>query len=273
MCKECADRCINTDDKYVGLCDDCVLATGIDCGYHPSKKAVARCDTCGNFICGDCFDTAWDGEYGKSGHCCHVCAGGMVEHYVGVDMGYAQHIVKAGMIWIGVLSVIGLIVGLVIQIAGGGSAENIFAGAWLGIGIGCSLRALFRIPRYVFVDSLKAYFKRSNPAENYYVMARLKAWFIYGLLGGLFGGLLVCLIGAFTGPIVPLIYILVRRGQLKKVGLMIERNTKLYTTLRDAHTKPSDSALQAEIRQGASTFDADMKATERILKPVLWFWA
>jgi hypothetical protein len=296
MCKACSDRCINTDEKYVGLCNECVLVTGINCNNHPSQKAVARCDRCGKFLCSDCFDAAWDGvcdvpenetKHGLAlriaaglvggvgddigsfndhdpGRYCHACVSDAVGDVVAGRLGYTKHVMKSGLIWVGVLSALGLIIGLATQISDDKSAGDIFAGAWLGIGIGCSVRALLLIPRLVF-GKLKECIVSRGFTDG------IKVWFAEGLLGGLVLGLIFCFVGAVTGPIIPLIYMLIRKSQFKKIGYMIERNSELCATLQNAHTKPSDSATKSEIHQGADTFAEDIMAADRMRKPVLWF--
>jgi hypothetical protein len=183
-----------------------------------------------------------------------------------------RRIVKRGLVWIQALSGLGLIIGLIIGIAGGideggYAAAALFGlvGAWIGAGLGCSLRGFLSLPSLcwsIFKQNIKEHGLNS-----------------YGLKEGLGAGVVGCLIlgsifyfvGAFTGPIIPLVYILKRKKQLKSIDPMIERCNKICATLRNAHTKPDDPATQAEIDQGSVMFAVDMRETARIEKPILWF--
>jgi len=265
MCKECANRCVDTDDKYVGLCDDCILKVGIDCSYHPSKQAVTRCDKCGKFLCDDCFDATWDSVVGKddkTARYCHVCVGNMVDNKMSAEADETRHIAKVGMIWVGIFSVLGLIIGLAVTISDGKDAGGVLGGAWLGIGIGCSVRVLLSCIGSMFLGAI-------GKLGSGYGEPSIKSMLVGGLIGTLILGIIFCTIGVFTGPIIPLVYMLIRRGQLKKIGPIIERNDELCATLRNAHTKPGDQATKSEIHMGADTFVEDMLTIISFQRPIL----
>jgi len=269
MCKDCSDRCINTDDKFVGLCDECVIAVGKECDYHPSQRAVTRCDKCGGFICGDCFDTAWDGIGGVSstnGRYCHTCVCDAVGNVGLWSFRDAKNAAKKGIMRVNIFSIIGLFTALAIAALANGSpvfwedSDTLVIAicvAWVGIGIGC---CFFQFP-VLWWESIK------NKGFIGFMLG-LKD----GCLGSLTFGIISLFVGAYIGPIILLIYILKRKGHIKKIDTIIERNTKLCAMLHDAHTKSGDPALKAAIHQGAATFAADMQTTNRIMKPILWFF-
>jgi hypothetical protein len=244
------------------------LTVGINCAYHPSKEAVTRCDKCGKFICDDCFDVAWDGVGGVSstnGRYCHACIGDAVDS-VGVSLlRDAKILVKKGIFWVVTLPVLGFIIGFVITLIywiGSGridATELLFAS--LGSQFGCMAWPFFRWVSYMFVEVRKIL---KGEGE---LIGGLKA--LKGMTGGLVFGMIAV---AFTWFIIPIIYYVKRRRQLKEIGPMIERYPKLCATLRNAHAKPGDPAIQAEIRQGAAKYAADMKVVDSIHEPILWFF-
>lgn len=271
MCKECSDRCIKSNEKYVGLCKDCVVQVGIECDYHPSRQAVTQCQRCNKFLCSSCYDDAWLNASISEGTktLCHSCMGDWVLSATKTMDDFREE-QKKNWSLVAVFSTVGLIIGLIIGLTDGiGKGRDasqivgeIIAYMWIGIGIGCSVRGFLSILHFVFFVHIIDCIKNKGLIDG------LKAWLMEGLVGGFILGIVFCIIGMFTGPIIPLCYILIRRGHIKKVGAMIESNTDILKTLQDAHTTQNDSATQLAIHQGADIFVKNEEKMKRFDKPI-----
>jgi len=118
----------------VGLCQDCVLAVGIECANHPSRQAVALCRGCGKGICQDCYDHFCD----NSGTAlCYQCAVDAVKEHAAEGEKWKE-MTKKERTWMIVGGIFGLLVGSVMG-AGSGEVGGFLAGAFFGTAIGGSL--------------------------------------------------------------------------------------------------------------------------------------
>ena len=99
------------------------------CFHHPNEPAAAQCARCGKYICKDCAEayTVSSGEYENKCLCFDCCQALVAEN---VELLKKQ---KTQIIKIGVITLIGMIAGLVVFCGAGAPALAVFIGMlWFG---------------------------------------------------------------------------------------------------------------------------------------------
>jgi len=181
----------------------------------------------------------------------------MIPDYAMFSMEYIKKKSTKNLILLAIFSAIGLIVGLVMGFSNGGEAGEIAAAAWVGAGIGCGIKVFLSIFYIVCIVRFKEDIKRCGFTEG------IKVWFKEGLVGGLIFGFIVTFAVSLFGPLIPLYYILRRRGQIKELGILMEKYTKIFENYEKQESIP--------LEQSTGQL-ADMKKVHRFGEPILYFF-
>lgn len=123
---------------------------GPACYYHKDEPAVAKCARCGKFICQDCFDNygVSSGDYAGKALCYDCCQQIVAANVVDLKKN------KNKIMFQFIISIIGMVFGMIVGIASGGG----FTGAVIGIAIGGVLLSAIKVFFSLVWDVIKIAF-------------------------------------------------------------------------------------------------------------------
>lgn len=110
---------------------------GPACSYHKDEPAVAKCARCGRYICQDCFDNygVSSGDYAGQALCYDCCQQIVAANVADLKKNKNKITVQF------VISIIGMLFGLIVGVSSGGG----FAGAIIGIAVGGVLLSALKV--------------------------------------------------------------------------------------------------------------------------------
>lgn len=110
---------------------------GPACYYHKDEPAVAKCARCGKYICQDCFDNygVSSGDYAGKALCYDCCQQLVAENVAELKRN------KNKIMFQFIVSIIGMVFGMIVGISGGGG----FVGAIIGLAVGGVLLSALKV--------------------------------------------------------------------------------------------------------------------------------
>lgn len=180
---------------------------GPACYYHNDEPAVAKCARCGKYICKDCFDNygVSSGEYAGKALCYDCCQQIVADNVDDLKKN------KNKIMFQFIVSIIGMVFGLIVGVSGGGG----FAGAIIGIAVGGVLLSALKVFFSLVWDVIKIAF-----SGNFGVLTVLSIiWNILVLI-------VKCLITTVSNTIYYITY-------LKRTSGFIESDTAALQQMAD----------------------------------------
>lgn len=180
---------------------------GPACYYHKDEPAVAKCARCGKFICQDCFDNyqVSVGEYAGKALCYDCC-----QQIVAANVDELKKN-KNKIMFQFVLSIIGMVFGLIVGVSGGGG----FAGAIIGIAVGG-----------VLLSALKVFFSLVWDVIKIAVSGQFGILTILSIIWNILVLIVKCLITTISNTVYYITY-------LKKTSGFIESDTAALQQMAD----------------------------------------
>lgn len=180
---------------------------GPACYYHKDEPAVAKCARCGKFICQDCFDNyqVSVGEYAGKALCYDCC-----QQIVATNVDELKKN-KNKIMFQFVLSIIGMVFGLIVGVSGGGG----FAGAIIGIAVGG-----------VLLSALKVFFSLVWDVIKIAVSGQFGILTILSIIWNILVLIVKCLITTISNTVYYITY-------LKKTSGFIESDTAALQQMAD----------------------------------------
>ncbi len=180
---------------------------GPACYYHKDEPAVAKCARCGKFICQDCFDNyqVSVGEYAGKALCYDCC-----QQIVASNVDELKKN-KNKIMFQFILSIIGMVFGLIVGVSGGGG----FAGAIIGIAVGG-----------VLLSALKVFFSLVWDVIKIAVSGQFGVLTILSIIWNILVLIVKCLITTVSNTVYYITY-------LKKTSGFIESDTAALQQMAD----------------------------------------
>ena len=180
---------------------------GPACYYHSDEPAVAKCARCGKFICKDCFDNygVSSGEYAGQALCYDCC-----QQIVAANVDDLKKN-KNKIMFQFIVSIIGMVFGLIVGVSGGGG----FAGAIIGIAVGG-----------VLLSALKVFFSLVWDVIKIAVSGQFGVLTILSIIWNILVLIVKCLITTISNTIYYITY-------LKRTSGFIESDTAALQQMAD----------------------------------------
>ncbi len=180
---------------------------GPACYYHKDEPAVAKCARCGKFICQDCFDNyqVSVGEYAGKALCYDCC-----QQIVAANVDELKKN-KNKIMFQFILSIIGMVFGLIVAVSEGGG----FVGAIIGIAVGG-----------VLLSALKVFFSLVWDVIKIAVSGQFGVLTILSIIWNILVLIVKCLITTISNTVYYITY-------LKKTSGFIESDTAALQQMAD----------------------------------------
>lgn len=246
ICKNCLDRLSKSDEKYVGLCQDCIFEVGIECCHHPSKRAVALCGNCGRGICKECYDIYGDSET----ILCYDCTVELVKEHLADITAFKERVRKSHITML-VLACIGAVIGLTSCIESG-EAGVIIAGLIFGTAIGASLGTILQDIWLSLLTALGMLKEKGGLLSDEGMSS-----FGWGLVFGLIRTVFMLLVS----PIIAAYQCVKRARQMKQAEIIITSDEYILRKMKDyfeytlVMEKKDGVDLATLAEQGSELFD------------------
>ena len=180
---------------------------GPSCYYHKDEPAVAKCARCGKFICQDCFDNygVSSGEYAGQALCYDCC-----QELVAANVEDLKKN-KNKIMFQFIVSLIGMVFGLIVGVSGGGG----FGGAIIGIAVGG-----------VLLSALKVFFSLVWDVIKIAVSGQFGILTVFSIIFNIIVLIVKCLITTVSNTIYYITY-------LKRTSGFIESDTAALQQMAD----------------------------------------
>ena len=189
---------------------------GPACYYHRDEPAVAQCARCGKYICKDCFDNygVSSGDYAGQAlcyDCCQKLVAANVE-----DLKKNKNKIMAQF----VISLIGIVLGLIVGATSGGG----FAGAIIGAAVGG-----------VFLSAMKVFFSLVWDVIKIAVSGQFGILTILSIIGNILVLIVKCLLTTISNTVYYISYLVKTSGFIEsdQNALQQMKDYMQYTIVRN----------------------------------------